>query len=362
LLLPAIGGALRRAREATVTAEITQMATALADFKNRYGVYPPSRILLVESGNYSAYFTGSGATGSLAAMSASSTVTDIRGVDLAQRSISFLRKMFPRVELSTTGNPTYFSIPAHSTEWYDFNGNGTNDGAYILDGRECLVFFLGGIPSGNNGSYGMTGFGKSTTNPFSNSIVGNAMYSANRNPPLFEFRGDRLELVNDHPSGYLKGTNPNSPAYVDPVNTSVGQRRHYAYFSAYGGSYDPNDVNVGEADDSGTILTLGINVPFTVYDASGSKVTTLPNAISEAPNPYTVSTPQSATVSYQNPNSFQIISAGVDGNFGWGGVYSPSASTVLPQEATSQPQISGGPAIRTAEQDNLTNFHAGKLE
>src|SRR5262249_7907739 len=37
LLLPAIGGAVRRAREAAVNAEINQLAQALTDFKSKYG-------------------------------------------------------------------------------------------------------------------------------------------------------------------------------------------------------------------------------------------------------------------------------------------------------------------------------------
>ena len=62
----------------------------------------------------------------------------------------------------------------NSPRWYDFNGNGGTgpDPPYILQGHECLVFFLGGIPvhPDDHGSTCMTGFGKDPTNPFTNSI------------------------------------------------------------------------------------------------------------------------------------------------------------------------------------------------
>ena len=52
LLLPAIYGALRTARKAAVSAEINQIASALASFKSKYGDYPPSRIYVAENGDY----------------------------------------------------------------------------------------------------------------------------------------------------------------------------------------------------------------------------------------------------------------------------------------------------------------------
>ena len=51
LLLPALNGALRTARNAAVGGEINQLAQALASFKAKYGDYPPSRIYLAENGD-----------------------------------------------------------------------------------------------------------------------------------------------------------------------------------------------------------------------------------------------------------------------------------------------------------------------
>ena len=53
LLLPAINGAFKSARRAAVSSEIAQLAQALANFKSKFGDYPPSRFLAIENGNYS---------------------------------------------------------------------------------------------------------------------------------------------------------------------------------------------------------------------------------------------------------------------------------------------------------------------
>lgn len=50
-----------------------------------------------------------------------------------------------------------------------------------------------------------------------------------------------------------------------------------------------------------------------------------------------------------NPNKFQIISPGVDGTYGTGGLFVPGKASCF----------SG--AARDPERDNLTNFHSGRL-
>ena len=87
--------------------------------------------------------------------------------------------------------------------------------------------------------------------------------------------------------------------------------------------------------------------------------------LSPAPNPYTSTTtvPATGVTSFLNPQTFQIISSGLDGLYGVGGQYSPdtggiacpSTHPTLCQQLRTQPS-----GIR--ERDNLTNFHNGKLE
>ena len=50
--MPAIWGAVNRANEARVAAEINILGQALASFKTKYNEYPPSRIVLAETGGY----------------------------------------------------------------------------------------------------------------------------------------------------------------------------------------------------------------------------------------------------------------------------------------------------------------------
>ena len=63
-----------------------------------------------------------------------------------QRSLIGLAEVFPEGRLQHVEQPPQiFSTPTERF-WYDFNGNGVLDPPYILQGDECLVFFLGGVP------------------------------------------------------------------------------------------------------------------------------------------------------------------------------------------------------------------------
>jgi prepilin-type N-terminal cleavage/methylation domain-containing protein len=368
LLLPVINGALRTARNAAVSAEINQLAQALANFKSKYGEFPPSRIYLCEDGNY----VNVGSTTPVSSINGKGAGDITLGL-LAQRSLAALRKYFPRINLSTAG-----ATGSATTFWYDFNGNGVFDtNHYILSGHECLVFFLGGIPlNDGSGNIAMTGFGKDPTNPFTNSVNNsNIMYSANRQPPLFEFNTSRLFLDPNNLS--MNGVNPGNPGYYDSLGNSpplVAQQtptNFYAYFSAYGSNnYDPNDVNFPEADSTGALPTeLYYTVNFPVVGSKGA-VLSGQAVESEGPNPYTntLTIPASGTVTYVNPQSFQIMSPGIDGLYGVGGQYvantSTGASNPLPFDATntySNGSLCTDSQLRVREQDNLTNVKNGTL-
>jgi prepilin-type N-terminal cleavage/methylation domain-containing protein len=359
LLLPALNSSIRTARNTAVGAEINQMAQALESFKSKYGDYPPSRILLIENGDYHLAIANVNPL--------NGHENDITVAQLAQRSLSYLRKFFPRVVLSTSG-----TVPTTTNRWYDFNGNGTIDNAYILDGHECLVFFLGGIPTPNGDSFSMSGFGKDPTNPFSNNLSASANYSANRTAPLFEFNNARL--FPDTSTRYASTLNlaPSQvPGYLDslgnapPDFTPLAPINFYAYFSAYGNNgYDPNDVSFGSEVDANQ-QAAGL------YFKVGFPVTYLPSSLkfcfSFAPNPYTstVTVPATGVVAFQKPQSFQIISSGVDGLYGVAGQYTPDAGTSLPLDASNSGADyynSTDNALRIRENDNLTNFHNGKLQ
>ena len=224
---------MRTARNAAVSSEINQLAQALESFKSKYGDYPPSRVILSESGNYATLI---GNTSSLSAAgydkeSPSGNDPVTVGM-LAQRTLVAMRKFFPKVIFSTSGNPPLFNSNSY---WYDFNGNGSYDSTpYVLHGHECLVFFLGGIPApatvpvSASTLFGLSGFGKDPTNPFSNNNANSSMYNTNRQPSLFDFNPGRLFV---DPNG-LSGV----PGYYDTLGSATDGAgtniNFYAYFSA----------------------------------------------------------------------------------------------------------------------------------
>lgn len=339
LLVPAISGAVNTARNAQVTAEITILEQALASFNSKYGFYPPSRIMVNEAVALDQYPSSNNTTiaadstltwldGSKAVASATDTTIG----QLAQRTQFALRKMFPKI---------YGGIP-NANQFHNFNGtinasnaNNMESGWYLLEGHECLALFLGGVPQATSSGFALTGFSKNPNLPFQADITG----TGNRIPPFFEFKADRL--VDDD--------NDFIPGYLDPRNSGP-DARFYAYFSAYGNNgYDPNDMNMfgkpmyASMEDS-SIGQFRVNFP--------------PNLVnSVAPNPYTSSdpVPTAGTVAYQKRDTFQIISAGVDGLYGTGGQFTADATSW-------ESKLPPGALARKVERDNLTNFATNRLD
>lgn len=345
LLVPAIAAAVAAANNARVSAEEQNLQTALAEFKNKYGEYPPSRIILYHylKGATAPYTTGTTAvpgTGN----------PDLNIGDLNQRTVTAMRKYFPRagIYFPTSG------VTATASPWPNPKG-----GTYtILEGHECLVFFLGGMPqsvqTSGGGGWGMTGFSRDPVNPFTPSGVG----STSRTVPMFEFAPQRLvDLDGD---GF--------PSYIDPLSASqVGPlQRPYAYFSAYGNNgYDPNDDNsaAAEQDDAGNAIIRSFFVNFNLQ--GGSRVTASP-----PPNPYTIGDANPVTTANPTPKStiwanaqtFQLISAGRDGLWGLGGPYDANSTAERLPIYTSTNDSQSFQMIRTHERDNITNFAGGKLD
>jgi prepilin-type N-terminal cleavage/methylation domain-containing protein len=370
LLLPVIAGAMRTANNAATQAEVNQLAQALASFKSTYGDYPPSRMYLSENGVFP--------VGNTTQVNGDSH--DITVGALAQRSLIAMRKFFPRVVFGTSSVPPQIG----ANFWYDFNGNGKLDGPYIIQGDECLVFFLGGITfqDPTTGAFAMTGFGKDPLNPFTNNLATdpnynggpNPMYSANRQSPSFEFNAGRLFLDPNNPSVTLNQLSaPNIPGYYDtlgnaPPSIATSTVNFYVYFSGYGnGVYDANDVNFLSETDAHSAGPIGLQ-----FQHAGVIYPSI------YPNPYTLSksTSTSGTVSFEKAQTFQIFSPGRDGLYGVGGQFvaptaaSASSSTALPYDgANTFAGYNGTTAtpttdalIRKREGDNLTNFQSGTLQ
>jgi general secretion pathway protein G len=331
---------------------MNNLATALASFKNLYGDYPPSRVILCESGYNS--LTATQLSSLAGPIPAGDTVaSDLTVAQLVARSQIYLARFWPRVDFNG----------ANGGAGLDFNGDGVIATNYfILSGSECLAFFLGGLPIKNgNGTFAMSGFSRSPINPFQNSLI-----ATNRSVPQYEFVAGRL--IDQDGDGF--------PSYIDPINVTPGSRRSYAYFFSYGSNaYDPNDVNgYGHSfdqsgvsndaadfeiddDSTDTFTEWGFQVGFPTSSGTGPYA-----AVSPAPNPYTTGPSSSGNVSWVNPTTFQIICSGQDGYWGLGGTYAGQSSGAgsLPIN-TSDPGNVHGITNRVRENDNLSNFTPGRL-
>jgi prepilin-type N-terminal cleavage/methylation domain-containing protein len=163
----------------------------------------------------------------------------------------------------------------------NWDGTGSTSGSVTLTGDQVLVFYLGGIP-GPNGQ----------CNGFYNSDVNPSDSSKPKLGPFYQFPANRLVTRTAGSRFY---------SFQDPF--MKGQV--YAFFGAVG-----------------------------------------PNGYSTTDCPGLISSPYIATgTTYANQNTYQIISAGADGQFGSGGSVWSSA----------------GGSTEPATRDNVTNFSQSVL-
>jgi hypothetical protein len=195
----------------------------------------------------------------------------------------------------------YWNIPQPQggpTTWYgiDWDNSGSNTitvrgqinnpiGAVeaILEGSQCLVFFLGGIP----GSGTVTGFSTNQSNP--------AQIGGDRVPPFFEFKSNRLVPLSQWAFNTQGGNQlllSDFYAYLDGYGKTP-----YAYFSSY------KTMN-------------GYNRYFSIVPPSPWVIQGISDCQSLSVWPYAQALAPLAV--YYNPQSFQIISAGKDLSFGPG--------------------------------------------
>jgi prepilin-type N-terminal cleavage/methylation domain-containing protein len=194
-----------------------------------------------------------------------------------------------------------------------FNPDTDSLDSIALDGSECLVFFLGGMVDNTSGA--LRGFSKNPRDPF---IVDNG----SRAGPFFEFKGG---FSGGAPIGRLVDTDGDgAPEYLDTLPSQINP---YVYFSSYDGAgYGPDnteDTNLNGALDPGEDKnlngTLDERMKRPYFKDAAFKV------------PY-------------HTDSFQIISPGVDFEYGNGGHF----------DINNPPTINQG-------SDNIANFHGGVL-
>jgi hypothetical protein len=205
-------------------------------------------------------------------------------------SLAFLQRMFPKL----------WKVNLDPIDW---NGNGiAGDKPVVLEGDQCLVFFLGGIPATGQ-VLGCLGFSANPLNP--------AFPGGQRRGPFYEFTAERLVQI--HGNKFY--------SYLDGY-----RKKPYAYFSSYGKRNGYN--RYFSLDDSKSdCASLGV-WPYAESIKGGS--------------------PQ-----YVNPAKFQIISAGADGQFRPGtDLTAKSPFTWTPETADQIPE---------SGEDDQGNFHSRSL-
>jgi len=290
LLLVALRSASIAARNAAIKMDITQIDMALDHYRTEYGDYPPD-------------FVGTAASyGDTVRRTARSAV------------LRHLRKRFPRY-------PIPISDPGDSTNTIDYPFNwfvtqvNTNIGINIagMTSSQALVFWLGGLPEITVDAKGvitaiypnkLTGFGANPANPIQSSV---AMPS--RIPPLFEFNVQKLvwnAADTTTPAGYGSATSQGSNNLV-----LIG------YFRPTGNPYD-----------------------------SGNWYLTALSGLSSSAIPYADSRTTNQWVNQGKP---QLISAGLDGNYGT----TTSGVPLFPSGGNFSADDAG-----LAHRDNIANFTA----
>jgi prepilin-type N-terminal cleavage/methylation domain-containing protein len=285
LLVPVVGGFLKKGPQMIATSEITKLDEAIQTFKLTYTVdYIPSQIKLCEL--YSQY----------------------TAAQLDQDSIAYLQRVWPKL-LNPQANG---SAPPWLAGGIDWNGDGSPTGPVVLEGHQCLVFFLGGVQQ-RTPTTACLGFATDPRDPIKLS------QSQGRKGPFFEFDTPRLGIwsgtAGAATAGYLSYFDPFTQA--SPPQPLQGDKP-YAYFSGYGqGLYSKYAPTIG---DCPSLKVL----PYCQTGATG--------------------------LIYYNKTSQQIISAGLDRTFGPGGAW--TAQPGLPYSAGS---------IAVAGRDDMSNFNGGSL-
>lgn len=305
ILFGLVTGAVMRgiitAEDTRVAVEIKQLENAITSFKTQFKVdYLPSSITLR---------------------------TNLSSYPDNDPDWQFLTTMWPRLEKMKSGVPQFVDwAQVVNSPQQPPNRPNPAAAAFVLQGHQCLAFFLGGRRFDNQQAQnlgGYTGFSSNPTNPMAPPPpAGNEVPAG----PFYEFAVERI--VNN-----LRGA---FPAYKDPYNPG----QPYYYFSAYRGNY----VNPGR----------------TVPDMITVPLPNNRNGYVTAYRDWTVPGAQGQNGQFYNANRFQIFSAGRDGM-----LYAHAAGRPFFTEWRNgiyNPAIGNGMATNAKDgSDDLSNFHPNKL-
>ncbi len=331
LLLAGISKVFSYVDEVKTSNEESQLQQGLEAFKAHFGRYPPSRIALA---NMSLY------------QNLGAPANDALG-QLERESVEFLQAIFPGIDPGISAN-----TGGNTHNWTGIQPNNTApQGTIYLEGEECLVFFLGGIRFWVNGQgTGFTGFCTDGRQP---TLANINIAGSQRTQPFYNFDMNRVSVTGNPNTANWSPQLGGFAVYLDPYKTP------YAYFAARSGttnnySTSANIQTWGYTTNTNVLLDCPL-----LISAFGGDGTAYPFVQNLTPGPGT-SAPNGRVATYFRSNSFQIVSAGKDRNFG--GKTMPTNPTVDPK-VYGNPYVpdSSNPYLTPEATDNITNFSSGVL-
>jgi hypothetical protein len=303
LVVAGVFKVIGRGTEVQTWNEISQLATGTTTFKQNLGVgYPPSKFFI--SNTRSDY----------------DPVSPDDGFNqLRADSLQFLNRMFQG------------KLDWSKVDWTGGQGFAGGRTWTILEGDQCLVFFLGGIQKDG----GCRGFSTSNSNPTQDA-------GDRRGPYYTAFTADRLH----HRENSQPGGGAPFLSYKDYWATG-GRFNYYAYFSTGAGQNQYNTFGCppGQMPASGQASPLAYHqITFTYPDGSTDTL-----------SPYVSSWDKTTgIIRYYNGDTFQIISAGADTRFG------PGLNTWSPKNAYFGDPALGIPS-HSQGNDDQSNFYSPLL-
>ena len=334
LLVPAIRQVMGTANDTVASAEIKGIEGGLSQFHQMYGTMPPSFLDLRRN------------AGGFVNPATMPALRQVFGTSIDQGAMI--------TSLNSAGFPG-----AGAANFNDFSKRG------VLRGAECLVFFLGGLPANGELTTGpnplmtpgteLAGFSKNPRDPFNVSNPSPTTFvlldKNRRAGPFYAFNPDRLQFVNDIEGSSSRPVDSQSLSYFTYVDGFSAQETPLIYTSSNGGRGYPTDFGangVPDVDANGVWNPVDDGplgpYPDVNYAIGPFATQDLPMALTAGP--YRTASDPDVRI---NPNGYQIISPGQDGEFGAGGTYSSDDGYAPAGRAND-----GG-------EDNVTNFSAGSL-
>jgi prepilin-type N-terminal cleavage/methylation domain-containing protein len=383
LLLPAVMSGFRQAGLVQQVDDMGKLQAGLDAFKAKYGVYPPSRVRLRENTPYNTnegfdahslkvlkQIWPSFNPETVAGPVGDPNTTSPYPLNDPRRHVYLWCCDNPNKAYDPVSNP---NPRANWTGTYELEGDECL--VFFLGG---IAQFDRSDPKP---TIILHGFSRRANDPSDIPNAG-VPATQTRDAPLVEFNANRLYIragadqIEPPPGGQINATTATTPIVghafpnatitqylkLDPTNpfaangiaklpsylslgpSAQADRRPWAYFSAYDsqGSYGyrPDDVNFPSVDGNEWFESVNPTTAPTTPAYQRFQLKFLPprasggmnfvNTDSYFPNPYTESAPygmpdtgglatNGASVRWQNPNRYQLISTGTDGKYGPGG-------------------------------------------